>query len=391
MPKTIIFCADGTWNGPGHADTDAKDLGWTNVFKTYLNLEGRDSPDSTRFADEQERVHAVNGTTEQVAKYLHGVGDSDNFLVKAIGGGFGEGLIVRVVRGYTFVSRNYVPGDRIYLIGFSRGAYTARALAGLISAKGLLPRSVAAADKDEAYRRGSAVWYEWRREALARAGKPLRHLQELARDLPHFLFDSSAGVGLSPARIEAVAVWDTVGSFGIPAFDDHRQAVDTFEFADTVLSDNVTHGRHAISIDERRGNFTPTLWEPRDRVLQVLFPGAHADVGGGYKAAESGLSNGALRWMTAQLKALGVKFAAAPTVDAASDPFDKAHEPWLDLPWKGLPAQPRNFPQAPALCLAQTVLDRIGRASLNYLPATIPSYLRNRIAAPGVTVVPLDS
>ena len=65
-----------------------------------------------------------------MAKYLHGVGDSNNFLAKVLGGGFGEGLITRIVRGYTFVSRNYEDGDKIYLVGFSRGAYTARALAG---------------------------------------------------------------------------------------------------------------------------------------------------------------------------------------------------------------------------------------------------------------------
>ena len=75
---------------------------------------------------------------QQAAKYLHGVGDSDNFLVKALGGALGAGLITRIVRGYTYISRTYAAGDRIFIVGFSRGAYTARALAGLIAAKGLL-------------------------------------------------------------------------------------------------------------------------------------------------------------------------------------------------------------------------------------------------------------
>ena len=83
------------------------------------------------------------------------------------------------------------------------------------------------------------------------------------------------------------------------------------------------HGRHAISIDEMRANFTPTLWDPDPaRIVQVLFPGAHADVGGGYTTSnrESGLSDGARLWMTGELRALGVEFAAAPTIVQAPDP-----------------------------------------------------------------------
>jgi uncharacterized protein (DUF2235 family) len=393
VPKNIVFCADGTWNGPGEPDTDPKDLQWTNVFKTYLNLAGTDSPESTRFANEQEREYIVDGKTLQIAKYLHGVGDSDNFLVKALGGGFGEGLIARIVRGYTFVSRNYQPGDKIYLIGFSRGAYTARSLAGLISAKGLLPPNVATEDeKEDAYRKGSAVWYEWRQESLEKANKPLVHLQEWAQDLPHFLFDRSASVGLVQAPIEAVAVWDTVGAYGIPEFDAHQEAVDSFAFADLKLSDNVKFGLHAISIDEQRGNFTPTLWADRDGIVQVLFPGAHADVGGGYKATESGLSDGAFVWMTGKLKKLGVLYAATPTVTVAPDAFIKSHEPWTELPWSRLRFAPRVFAAPPTLGLAQTVLDRIASGALNpaYLPANVQYLLAGKVAAAGIVVVPLD-
>ncbi|MBI3516297.1 MAG: DUF2235 domain-containing protein, partial [Proteobacteria bacterium] len=139
MAKTIVFCADGTWNGPGEADHDDKTAAATNVFKLFLNLRGDDTHGSYLLEKEQERqLVAADGTVQQVAKYLHGVGDSDNALVKLLGGTLGAGLITRIVRGYTFVSRSYEPGDRIFLVGFSRGAYTARALAGLIAAQGLL-------------------------------------------------------------------------------------------------------------------------------------------------------------------------------------------------------------------------------------------------------------
>jgi uncharacterized protein (DUF2235 family) len=393
MAKNIVFCADGTWNGPGQPDVKPAERVWTNVFKIFLNLAGSDSAETALFADEQEREFRVNGELTQIAKYLHGVGDSDNFIVQALGGGFGEGLIARIVRGYTFVSRNYAAGDKIYVLGFSRGAYTARALAGLISAKGLLSTEIATADdKKGAYRNGSAVWYEWRRETLGGDQGMLGHLQEFAQDLPHFLFQPPPATALVKAPIEAVAVWDTVGAYGVPEFDEHGAVVDAFRFADTKLSDNVRFGRHAISIDERRSNFTPTLWDSRERLVQVLFPGAHADVGGGYISDESGLSDGALIWMAGQLKKLGVAFADQPFVAAASNPTGKDHQPWTETPWNHLPSASREFVPPLELYLAQTVLDRIADGTLSpaYLPTNLPHHLTGKVAAAGVKVVKLD-
>src|SRR5438093_7289410 len=189
MAKNIIFCADGTWNGPGQDEDHDRVADPTNVFKLFANLDGVDAPATARLADEQERsLTTPNGTVRQVAKYVHGVGDSDNFLVKMLGGVGGAGLITRVVRGYTFISRNYAAGDRIFVIGFSRGAYTARALAGLIAARGLLDATgIDLAEKEQAYRLGSAEWFEYRRGALRDRGNLLHALQEVAFDLPGFL------------------------------------------------------------------------------------------------------------------------------------------------------------------------------------------------------------
>ena len=119
--KTIVFCADGTWNGPGQPDSDDKTAPTTNVFKLFGNLDGTNSVETSQLEKEQERT--LKGTGEavpQCAKYLHGVGNSDDFLVKALGGTVGAGLIARIVRGYTYISRNYTPGDKIFIIGFSR-------------------------------------------------------------------------------------------------------------------------------------------------------------------------------------------------------------------------------------------------------------------------------
>lgn len=394
MSKNIVFCADGTWNHPGDPETDDS-AHPSNVFKLFVKLEGKDDPGSTRLANEQEKTLQEDGAVVQVAKYLHGVGDSNNFLVRVLGGGFGEGLITRIVRGYTFVSRNYEPGDKICLVGFSRGAYIARALAGLISAKGLLPPVIASEDdKAEAYRQGSAVWYAWRREALETGRRPFEHLQELVRDLPHFIVERPNGAKLVPAPIEAVAVWDTVGSYGIPEFNDRKQATDTFKFADTTLSGNVKFGRHAVSIDEQRVNFTPTLWD-RDpnRILQVLFPGGHADVGGGYLTTESGLSDCALKWMTRELKRLGMRIGP-PVIPEQPNPCGVGHEEWTKPIWQLIGNRSRDIPKAPGLALSEAVLLRLsadaGLLSSLYSPTNIASYVIEKMAAQGVEVIDLN-
>jgi hypothetical protein len=398
MAKNIVFCADGTWNGPGEADHDDQNSPASNVFKLFLALDGIDDPDTARLAKEQERtLSAPDGAVLQVAKYLHGVGDSANFLARLLGGTLGVGLITRIVRGYTFVSRHYEAGDRIYIVGFSRGAYTARALAGLISAKGLLSAAaVDFADKPAAYRAGTAVWHEWRRGVLAAKQGPLGRFEHIMFDLPRFLARPPDPATLVPAPIEAVAVWDTVGALGIPLFDAQHVAVDVFQFADLALSGNVKFGRHAISIDEERADFTPTLWDPDPgRIVQVLFPGAHADVGGGYTTSggESGLSDGALCWLGRELKQLGVRFASRPVIAFQPDPRGTAHRPWTGELWRALPHGVRGLP--PGLGLSQSVIDRInagpvrcdpdpGVALARYGPANLAAYLAGNAAAPGV-------
>lgn len=398
MGKNVLFCADGTWNGPGEPDHDDKGSQPTNVFKTFLNLDGVDAPGTTLLANEQERwLKAADGSTLQAAKYLNGVGDSDNFLVKALGGTLGAGLITRIVRGYTYLSRNYSEGDNIFVLGFSRGAYTARAVAGLIASKGLLDsRKLDLSDKENASRLGSAVWYQYRQAALQQNTNWLDHLEETILDLPAFLLKPPSADQLRRAPIHTVAVWDTVGALGIPAYNAAGIRIDVFRFADTKLSPIVQHGRQAVAIDEQRADFTPTLWDSDARITQVLFPGAHADVGGGYpmENAESGLSDAALSWMTAELKKLGVRFSAAPIFAPKPDPKGVAHRPWAHPPWEDLPRGARAFPAG--LNLAQSVIDRLrggmvdsdpGGPSGAYAPSNLAGYIAGDAAAAGVVVV----
>jgi len=238
---------------------------------------------------------------------MHGVGDSKNQVLRVLGGVFGAGVIARIVRGYTFISRHYQPGDSIHLIGFSRGAYTARALGGMIAAVGLLnSQTYDVNDKNEAYLRGLAAWFKCKGVVFAGDGK----LMSLLNAVLDFAGDTISRLKLGTndlipdVPIASVAVWDTVGSLGIPLYVKGRR--DFFTFVSEDLSPKVKNGFHAMALDERRRDFPVTRWTPRAGVEEMWFVGAHSDVGGGYP--ESGLSDIALDWMMKKLAPLGVSF-----------------------------------------------------------------------------------
>jgi glutathione S-transferase len=271
--------------------------------------------DTLALRNEQEKVLLnPDGSVAQVGKYLHGVGDSSNFLIRLLGGTLGVGIISRIVRGYTFISRHYTPGDEIHIVGFSRGAYTARALAGMIARIGLLnPHSYDANDKKQAYQLGVAAWCKSKGVTLHGAGKLSVLATRFLDFVQGFYAEQLHDDALIPdVDIKSVAVWDTVGSMGIPVYEKDMR-FDMFRFADTSLSPRVEHGFHAMAIDELRIDFPVTRWDERKGIAQVWFPGAHADVGGGYPKAESGLSDIALTWMTEQLAAIGMAFATPLT------------------------------------------------------------------------------
>jgi hypothetical protein len=355
MARTIVFCADGTWNGPGSnptpgndgdaatpQETQTKD-NVTNVYNLFLNLSGDLTPETRGLVGEAEKVFKdSSGVVSQVSKYLHGVGDSSNPIMKVLGGVFGVGLVARIVRGYTFISRNYRAGDSIYIVGFSRGAYTARALAGMIASVGLLnPDAYDPDDREQAYRLGIAAWAQSKQVVFTR--NPVSSLltklagfaeQIMARQL-------KPGDLIPDVSIRSVAVWDTVGSMGIPAYVKHER-LDLFTFVDLKLSQKVQQGFHAMALDERRLDFPVTRWDPDPRVQQMWFVGAHADVGGGYPLKECGLSDIALDWMTRNLAGAGVRFvdpmAYSPDVTRVAQDF---HKPWREPPFNIGP-QPRS-------------------------------------------------
>lgn len=398
--KRIVLCLDGTWNGPDAKD-DAGATTPTNVQKVFEALKGSGPLGPT---DNEKEVSAPGDGDfpGQAAKYIHGVGDTSNVLARTLQGAVGLGLVARIVRGYTYLSREYQPGDDITILGFSRGAYAARALAGLVVKQGLLDWQgmQLQAGSEASYSAGLEAWTQYKKAAAQKSKPGLLHgLVDAIMDL-HDRFDT----GLHPAPplryvkavpIHAVAVWDTVGALGIPDVkekDGTAVRVDVFQFADTALNPAVRYGFHALAADEQRVDFTPTLWDARDGITQVIFPGAHSDVGGGYALDESGLSNGALAWMARQLASVGVMFSAMPA--GTPDPLAVQHRPWIGpVPYK---TALRQFP--PGLGLSQRVVQRLdakavpvqGQKDSAYRPKNLAnSYvlLDWAGAAPHVTVV----
>ena len=380
MSKLIIFCADGTWDGPGRDGDGGASGPPTNVYKLFLGLAG--TLQGEPLPGETEKQLRFGSDVMQVAKYLHGVGHTRNAISRVLGGAFGAGVISRIVRGYTFVSRNYQPGDGIVLIGFSRGAYTVRALAGMIALQGLLSPALTS-DRTAAYRWGAMAWYRYRKEC-ARSGIADR-LAEAVASLPAFLASGALrSADLVPVpRIHAVAVWDTVGALGIPCYvGDSR--TDAFRFCDTALSPKVQLGLHAVSLDEQRVDFTPTLWDPRERMMQLAFPGAHADVGAGYPTGngESALSDVALDWIVQNLRKLEtpVRFRIPFYEPFRPDPAGMAHKPWLHAPFQGCALAPRVLPaesvgEHPAVQAridAGLVVAEPGEAATRYDPPNRP-------------------
>jgi uncharacterized protein (DUF2235 family) len=256
MKRIAVFC-DGTWNRPDQEDGGVPSP--TNVVKLHQAVLSR----------------SADGT-EQVTEYLKGVGTGPG-LDRLLGGALGEGLAENVRRAYAAVVARYEPGDELFFFGFSRGAYTARSLAGMVRNAGVLRR-------DRAHMVPEA-------DALYRRRDPGSHpaavqAQRFRRENSH------------ETRIRFVGVWDTVGSLGIPgalSFIARKR----YAFHDHKLSSWVDNAFHAVAVDERRKPFAPTMWiappAANQRVEQTWFAGVHSNVGGGYR--DACLSDRALLWM----------------------------------------------------------------------------------------------
>ena len=269
--------------------------------------------------------------------YYHlGVGAGGGLLDKAIDGFSGSGLAEIVRQGYGFLAANYVAGDEIFIFGFSRGAYTARAIAGLVGQVGVLSKDGMAylpeIFRDVQHRHDRA--YRPKHPDQPFPEKPSAGDPAYARELGRRRL-TRLGV-----RIKVVGVFDTVGSLGTPKIGWLQRvglqsgAQREMAFYDTALSDVIEYAFQALALDERRYAFQPTLWEKmegNETVLrQVWFPGAHSNVGGGYEDQQ--IATIALAWMVAQCQPF-LDF----DVEYVLDQWEEAEEYYAKREEKGRP------------------------------------------------------
>ncbi|MFQ6393924.1 DUF2235 domain-containing protein [Nocardia sp. KC 131] len=278
--KRLVVCCDGTWKAESSSTV-------SNIIKIAQTIRF-DTPGPT------------GEPIQQWVSYVSGPGARGFLADRLMGGAFGLGLEANLSSAYWHLALNWEPGDEIYIFGFSRGAYTARSLAGLIGRIGIMtPEAMI----DGKYPQALAIHQQAAPERTTRNPDPPE---------PQEWIDFRREHCRHPAKIDFLGVFDTVGALGVPGLTSLRH-----KFHDVKLSSNVHCARQALAIDERRRNFEPCLWqvpiEPEvkyrkhfDRVKQVWFAGVHSDVGGGY--AECGLSDLTLQWMVAEAESVGLAF-----------------------------------------------------------------------------------
>lgn len=280
--KRIALFLDGTWN---NVDDN------TNVYRAKS---------------------LCNKSTEQLCYYSAGVGTQAGEHLS--GGMFGIGINQEVLSAYEWLVDHYETDARIFIFGFSRGAFTARSLAGFISICGLL-------------KPGSPISLKQVYERY-RQGKAKHSIRELGRFDESVLSQDDVWLKKYSRAIPIwfQGVWDTVGALGVPLPWVPHISSEDFAFLETDLRINDTHAYHALAIDEHRKAFAPTLWKKeapkqgdtykaRDLadVEQRWFVGAHANVGGGYE--NDLLAQVPLQWLMSKAAAHGLIFNSEVILD----------------------------------------------------------------------------
>ncbi|MBU2957492.1 DUF2235 domain-containing protein [Paracoccus sp. 1_MG-2023] len=312
MKRIAVFC-DGTWSS---ADQEHR----TNVAQLALCV-----PPS-----------GADGVA-QVALYYEGVGvpQGGNMLQrldeKLSGGAMGFGLNNRIAQAFQGLARHYEPGDQVFLFGFSRGAYTARSLAGLIRNCGL-PKGASDDLIRDCFWRYRSRGTDEEPDSDESLAFRLHHCPEITTSRAEDLFRRAIGRPAPRFRVTYLGIWDTVGALGIPSHWGIPANLlnRKHQFHDTQLSGMVSSARHAVALDERRRNFLPTLWDnlpilrhenPEGEYLQQWFAGVHGAVGGGGDV--TALSCIALSWIAdgAARAGLGLDRAMLRQLMADADPL----------------------------------------------------------------------
>ena len=292
--KHIVLLSDGTGN------SSAK-LFKTNVWRLYQSLDM--DPDSAG--------------VRQVACYNDGVGTSAFKPLALLGGAFGWGLKRNVLHLYDFLCQQWEPNDKIYIFGFSRGAFTGRVLAGLIARQGIVvgqddrTRAYAIRDLYRKYRFDSRNVVDV--PLIVKIVRPIRGAFIAGRRWLLRQANFAEPGATTNSTIRFLGVWDTVAAYGTPLAELTRgidKKLFPLSMPDRTLLPEVLQARHALALDDERDTFHPLIWDEDetdpDRLKQVWFAGMHADVGGGYP--DDSLSWYPLVWMMEEAKQAGLRF-----------------------------------------------------------------------------------
>ena len=257
MAKNIVLFSDGTGNSSASPFK-------TNVWRLYqaIDIEPPKNPKDPK-------------TPEQIVYYDNGVGTENFKPLAALGGALGIGVWANVRDLYTFVCRNYQPGDQIYGFGFSRGAFTTRLLMGLIGKCGLLKTDSEADLTEHVQMAYEAYRRDYPDSCLAPTAHDLSPVlrppihRENGHPVPQLILVHELRIVFPDIRF--VGVWDTVDAYGMPV-DELKLAIDDWvwpmSFADRDPSDRLLTIRHALSLDDERPTFRPVLW---NEVIRTLF------------------------------------------------------------------------------------------------------------------------
>ncbi len=317
LPRKLIICCDGTSNEFGTTNT--------NVVRIAKVIDP-EAPSQLVFYDPGV------GTLPQPG-FVTWLGKKWSLLA---GLAFGAGLTANVEAAYRFLMDEYRPGDRIFLFGFSRGAYTVRALAGVLHQFGLLQRwsddlvpyvlemARSVEELDGADETATQRYWNVCREFSATFARP----------------DATSGFGSRPIRVRFLGAWDTVSSVGW-VWDPRR-------FAFTTRNPAIEIVRHAVSIDEhraffRQNRFLPSQSAPQQDLDERWFPGCHCDVGGGYAPRDTGIWRAPFRWIVEEARAAGLAVSDAKLAEVLQPPAG-APPGWPDvidhsLRWFWVPAE----------------------------------------------------
>lgn len=344
--KRIIICCDGTWNEPEKLDENNR-IYPTNVLKMVRAIAA---------ADPHSGKH-------QLIFYQTGIGSGgagfiSRIISRLLCGLTGLGIANNIQACYRFLANNYSTGDEIYMFGFSRGAYTARSLAGMVGSMGLLQKK----DLDKL----PQLYAQYK---LA----PDKRESSKYADILH-------GLQRQHVMIKFVGVWDTVGALGLPVQGLQHLSRPWVGFHNTHLSSHIENAYHAIAIDEKRRPFKPALWTRlagQKDCQQMWFVGSHSDVGGGL--AEHGLSDIALTWLANRARNVGlyldpVYFSARDNIQPRAD---APIYPSLSLPYRllgligvGPYRRPIGESDSVAEMIHESVIERVLNDS-DYRPASI--------------------